>query len=155
MTDGWFSTFTSSLTVFEPSHENMALFVLRKLILQMRMCSHPVELDVWFLVEHFVYFHTSCVRTSNALARLRRLTWAVTGRLCNKYHNLMSWLICVIWGWQNGHSKAMCTKSGQKKKIYVFQVSRPYLGFCPDPKHFIVNCEQNDLKFAGIWGKIY
>ena len=45
----------------------------------------------------------------------------------------------------------------QKKKIYiyiymcvcVFQVSRPYLGFCPDPKHFIVNCEQNVVKFAG------
>ena len=30
----------------------------------------------------------------------------------------------------------------------MFQVSRPYLGFCPDPKHFIVNCEQNTVKFA-------
>ena len=36
----------------------------------------------------------------------------------------------------------------QKKNICVFQVSRPYLGFCPDPKHFIVNCEQNVVKFA-------
>ena len=35
------------------------------------------------------------------------------------------------------------------KNICVFQVSRPYLGFCPDPKHFIVNCEQNVVKFAG------
>ena len=25
-----------------------------------------------------------------------------------------------------------------KKNICVFQVSRPYLGFWPDPKHFIV-----------------
>ena len=41
------------------------------------------------------------------------------------------------------------------KNICVFQVSRPYLGFCPDPKHFIVNCEQNGVKFAGKWGKIY
>ena len=49
----------------------MALFVLRKLILQTRMCSHPVGLDVWFLVGPFVYFHTSCVRTAKALARLR------------------------------------------------------------------------------------
>ena len=32
-----------------PSHEIMALFVLRKLILQTRMRSHPVGLDVWFL----------------------------------------------------------------------------------------------------------
>ena len=30
------------------------------------------------------------------------------------------------------------------KKIYVC-VSR----FCPDPKHFIVNCEQNVVKFTG------
>ena len=37
----------------------------------------------------------------------------------------------------------------------VFQVSRPYLGFCPDPEHFIVNCEQNVVKFAGKWGKMY
>ena len=40
-----------------------------------------------------------------------------------------------------------------KKNICVFQVSRPYLGFCPNPKHFIVNCKQNVLKFAGKWGK--
>ena len=37
----------------------------------------------------------------------------------------------------------------------MFQVSRPYLGFCPDPKHFIVNFEQNVVKFAGKWGKMY
>ena len=36
----------------------------------------------------------------------------------------------------------------KKKNICVFQVSRPYLGFCPDPKHSIVNCEQNVVKFA-------
>ena len=59
--------------LFEPSHEIMALFVFCKLILQMRMRSHPVELDVWFLVGPFVYFHT---------AWMRRLAWAFTGRLC-------------------------------------------------------------------------
>ena len=31
---------------YEPCHEIMALFVLRKLILQTRMRSHPVGLDV-------------------------------------------------------------------------------------------------------------
>ena len=39
-----------------------------------------------------------------------------------------------------------------QKHVCVFQVSRPYLGFCPDPKHFIVNCEQNVDKSAGKWG---
>ena len=61
-------------TLFEPSHEILALFVLRKLILQTRTCRHPVGLDVWFLVGPFVYFHTPFVRTAKALARLRR--WA-------------------------------------------------------------------------------
>ena len=32
---------------YEPCHEMMALFVLRKLILQTRMRSHPVGLDVY------------------------------------------------------------------------------------------------------------
>ena len=50
----------------------MVLFVLRKLILQTRMRSHPVGLNVWFLVGPSIYFHTSCVRTAKALVRLRR-----------------------------------------------------------------------------------
>ena len=52
---------------FESALEIMVLFVLHKLILQTRMRSHPVGLDVWFLVRPFVYFHTSCVRTAKAL----------------------------------------------------------------------------------------
>ena len=50
----------------------MILFLLHKLILQTRMRSHPVGLDVWFLVGPFVYLHTSCVWIAKALARLRR-----------------------------------------------------------------------------------
>ena len=57
-------------TVYEPSHEIMAFSVLCKLILQTCMRSHPVGLDVWFLVGPFAYFHTSCVRTAKALAIL-------------------------------------------------------------------------------------
>ena len=30
-------------------------------------------------------------------ARMRRLAWAFAGRLCDKYYNLMSWL---IWTWK-------------------------------------------------------
>ena len=55
---------------FEPCHEIMALFVLRKLILQMCMRSHPVGLDVCYLVGPFVCFNTSCVQTVKALVKL-------------------------------------------------------------------------------------
>ena len=53
--------------ITEPCHEIMVLFVLHKLILQTRMHSHPMGLDVWLLVWSFVYFHTSCVGTAKAL----------------------------------------------------------------------------------------
>ena len=48
-----------------------AISILRKLIPQTRMRSQPAGLDVWLLTGHFVYFHTSCVRTAKVLARLR------------------------------------------------------------------------------------
>ena len=48
----------------EPCHEIMALFVLRKLILQTRMRSHPVGAKC--------RTQASCVRTAKTLARLRR-----------------------------------------------------------------------------------
>ena len=41
-----------------------------------------------------------------------------------------------------------------RPKIYVFQGSQPYLGFCPDPKHFIVNFVENTVKNAEKSGKI-
>ena len=53
-----------------PAHNIMALFVFHKLVLQMRMHSHPAGLDVWILVGPFVYCHKSFVRTAMALARL-------------------------------------------------------------------------------------
>ena len=88
---GWNPTI---ILIFEPSHGIMALIVLCKLILQTRMRNHPV----WLLVRPFTYFHTSCVRTAKALARLREcagspepllvayvmstiISWA--GSLCN------------------------------------------------------------------------
>ena len=57
---------------YEPCHEIMVLFVLVKLIAQKHMRSHPMGLDVWFLVWPFIYFHTSCVWIAKALARLHR-----------------------------------------------------------------------------------
>ena len=81
-----------------------ALFVLHKLVLQTHMRSHPVGLDIWFLVDPSIGldvwflvrpFHTWCVNSEGS-GRMRRLAWAFAGRLCNKYHNLMSWLRCVV-----------------------------------------------------------
>ena len=75
----------------EPSHEIMALLVLRKPI-QTRMRSHPVGLDVWFLVGPFVYFHTSCVRTAKALARL-------PGCAGSPEPSLVAYVISTIISW--------------------------------------------------------
>ena len=75
----------------EPAHEIMALF-LHKLILQIRMRSHPVELDVWFLVGPFVYFHTSRVRTAKALAKLRECTGS-------PQPSLVDYLVSTIISW--------------------------------------------------------
>ena len=77
---------------FEPSHEITALFVLRKFILKTRMRRHPVGLDVWLLVEPFVYFHTLCVRTAKALARMR---WCA-GSL---EPSLVAYVISTIISW--------------------------------------------------------
>ena len=79
--------------IFEPAHEIVVLFVLSKLIFQTGMLSHPMGLDVWFLVGAFVYFHTACLRTTNSegcgeTARMCRLAWAFAGRICDKYHEL-------------------------------------------------------------------
>ena len=83
------------LSTYMRCHEIMVLFILRKLILQMRMRSHPVGLDVWFFIELFVYFHTTlCANSegSGLTAWMPGLARAFAGRLCDKYHNLMSWL---------------------------------------------------------------
>ena len=78
-----------SSVLFEPAHEIMALFILRKLILQTRMRSHPVELNVWVLVWLFVYFHTSCVQTAKALVRLH-------GCAGSPVPSLVAYVICTI-----------------------------------------------------------
>ena len=77
----------------EPSHEITVLFVLRKLILQTPMHSHPpVGLDVWFFIRPFVYFYTLCVRTAKALARLR-------GCADSPEPSLVAYVISTIISW--------------------------------------------------------
>ena len=78
---------------FEPCRDD-GIFC-PKLILQTCMHSHPVGLEVWFLVWPFVYFHISCVPIAKALARLCRCAGSPKPSLVayGKYHNLMNWLI--------------------------------------------------------------
>ena len=71
---------------YEPSHDIMALFVLRKHILQMRMRSHPLGLDVWFFgqtLRLLPYFMCVNSEGSGETARMRRLAWAFAGHLCD------------------------------------------------------------------------
>ena len=82
------------MQIYEPSQEIMALFVLRKLILQTHMRSHPVGLDVGFFGRTLLllpYFMCVNSESSGETARMRRLAWAFAGHLCDKYNNLMSY----------------------------------------------------------------
>ena len=81
--------------IFEPAHEIMVLFVLHKFILQTCMHSHPMGLDVWFLVGLFTYFHISCVQTATALVRLRRCADLPEPSLVAYEISTMIWLIFI------------------------------------------------------------
>ena len=74
----------------------MVLFDVFKLIFQTCMRSHPVGLDVWFFVGLFVYFHTSCVRTAKALARLR-------GCVGSPEPSLVAYVISTIISWAGSY----------------------------------------------------
>ena len=86
----------------EPAHEIMVLFCLRKLILQTRMCSHPVGLEVGFLVGPFVYFHTSSVQTAKALARLPRCAGSPEP-------SMIAYVISAIISWAGSNQLTMFT----------------------------------------------
>ena len=45
---------------------------------------------IFCLLPYFKFVNSEC---SGATMQMRRLTWAFADRLCDKYHNLMSWLI--------------------------------------------------------------
>ena len=70
----------------EPSHEIMVLFVLRKLILQTCMCSHPVGLDVWFLVELCIYFNTLSEPSLVAYVISTIISWAGSIKVWEESH---------------------------------------------------------------------
>ena len=74
----------------------------------------------------------------------KRLTEAFTTRVF--WRKTSQILVFAIGHYEKNQILWFCT-------LYqsVFQVSRPYLGFCPDPKHFIVNFEENIVTYAGKW----
>ena len=81
----------SDLIPYEPCHEIMVLFVLRKLILQMRMHSHPVGarcLIFWCTLCLLPYFMCGNREDSGKTARMHRLAWA--GQICYLY-TIISW----------------------------------------------------------------
>ena len=85
---------TDIITVKEETYaKNYEIMVLFVLILQTRMGSHPVGLDVWFLVGPYLMCANS--KGSGETAQMGRLAWAFAVRLCDKYHTLMSWLKCL------------------------------------------------------------
>ena len=81
----------------------MVPFVLCRLILQMCTCSHPLGLDVWSLVRPFVYFHTSCVQTTKALARLR-------GCAGSPEPSLVTFVISAMISWAGLNARAQPLK---------------------------------------------
>ena len=99
---------------YEPAHEMMALFDLRKLILQTCIRRYPMGLGVWYFIGPFVHFHTSCVRTAKALARLRRCAGSPEP-------SLVAYVISTIISWA-GLFSMDCTlliiiKKNQKSPI--------------------------------------
>ena len=110
-------TFNSDTT--EPSNEIMVLFVFRKLILQTRIRCQTVGLDVCF--------HTLCVRTAKALARLR----ACAG---SPEPSLVAYVISTIISW-----------AGSLIYLIKFVVRKIYEWF----RRFILNYYDLDVSFSG------
>ena len=57
---------------------------------------------------------------SGETARMRRLAWAFAGRLCDKFHNLVSWLIYELhMGLTSGaYLLGVCRHDQNGKKSY-------------------------------------
>ena len=113
----------------EPTNEMLALFVLRKFIPQICMRSHPAGLGVWFLVWPFVYFHSSCVQTAKALARLR-------GCAGSPEPSLVAYAVSTITSWAGSN----------KKTTALFQFHGKLVSL-KEREHFAICCYIN----KGCW----
>ena len=82
-------------TINEPAHEIMVNFVLHKLNssnTHAQPSSGARCLIFGRTLRLLPYFMCANSEGSGETAQMRRLAWAFAGRLCDKYHNLMSWL---------------------------------------------------------------
>ena len=61
--------------------------------IQTRMRSHPVGCLIFGLLPYFICANSE---GSGETARMRRLSWAFAGRLCDKHQNFMGWLIWPV-----------------------------------------------------------
>ena len=114
---GSLSICTVSQSISESCHEIMVIFVLCKLILKTCMHSHPVRLDVWFLVRPFVYFHTLCVRTAKALARLREYAGSPEP-------SLVAYVIRTIISWAGSFAFIHISREKESdKELYLLSCS--------------------------------
>ena len=95
----------------------MVLFVLRKLIFQTRMCANS--------------------EGSGETARIHMLVWAFAGRLCDKYHNLISWLNSSRLlsfpehRQSSGHQGWCCNNTSPPFPVFRCQQSIPKPRNCP------------------------
>ena len=81
--------------------------------LQTHMCRHPVGLDVWYFVGHIVYFHTLCVRTAKALARLHSPEPSLVAYMISTI--ITGWLIsCSSFQWHCSMSIYDLTKTSER-----------------------------------------
>ena len=115
----------------------MALFVLHKPN-STRMCSHPM------VVGPFVYFHTSCVWTDKALARLRR--WAGSPE-----PSLVAYVISTVISWAvSFHVETQLCWMSVKPKIFMVLML-----LCLMQQNFIENIFKNSgwnlFYYFGSW----
>ena len=101
----------------------LSLFILRNLILQTRKRSYPVGLEVWFLVEHFVYVHTSCVRTAKAPVRLRGCAGSLEPPL-------VAYMISTIISWAGLNFLSSC------RTAFFFATFTMFPGHLNQNRHF-------------------
>ena len=82
---------------FEPSHETMAHFSSVNSNQHAQASSGARCLIFGRTLRLLPYFMCANSKGSGETARMRRLTKACAGRLCDKYHSLMSWLIYTLY----------------------------------------------------------